>query len=242
MMAERRQTDSAEWKPEAVRLVTAHGDGVAEAARNRRACGPVRERWSARRPTCEVAPGWLLIGFPELTNSATRPMPWVGSPLTFVVRQRHWMLHLQKTPGHYGISRMLTAGRNQIGLSERQIEYCLGAWTVLRPDSPLELDTSEAKQQSSRTRFNEEQDKVFLGADTLPGEGVNATSRMSTLACLAHELAHAERFRLGYRRPTDLPDVLLDEAETSLRASFTSVLRMKDRVDLVEDARDRLIQ
>jgi hypothetical protein len=35
-------------------------------------------------------------------------------------------------------------------------------------------------------------------------------------------LAHAERFQLGYRRPTDLPDVLLDEAETSLRASFTS--------------------
>ena len=65
---------------------------------------------------------------------------------------------------------------------------------------------------------------------------------VSTLACLAHELAHAERFGLGYRRPTDLPDVLLDEAETSLRASFTSVLRMKNREDLVEDARDRLIQ
>jgi hypothetical protein len=36
--------------------------------------------------------------------------------------------------------------------------------------------------------------------------------------------------------------VLLDEAETSLRASFTSVLSPKDREDLVEDARDRLIQ
>ena len=39
------------------------------------------------------------------------------------------------------------------------------------------------------------------------------------------------------------PDVLLDEAETSLRASFTSLLSPKDREDLpVEDARDRLIQ
>jgi len=47
---------------------------------------------------------------------------------------------------------------------------------------------------------------------------------------------------LGYRRPTDLPDVLRDEAETSLRASFTSILSPKDREDLVEDARDRLIQ
>jgi hypothetical protein len=136
---------------------------------------------------------------------------------------------------------MLTAGRNQIGLTERQIGYCLEAWAVLCADSPLELDTSEARQHSSRTRFNEGQNKVFLGSDALPGEGVSATSRMSTLACLAHELAHAERFGLGYRRSTDLPDVLLDEAETSLRASFTSILRMKDREDLVEDARDRLI-
>ena len=36
--------------------------------------------------------------------------------------------------------------------------------------------------------------------------------------------------------------MLLDEAETSLRASFTSILSPKDREDLVEDARDRLIQ
>jgi hypothetical protein len=106
----------------------------------------------------------------------------------------------------------------------------------------IELDTSEAAGNSSRTRFNEERHKVFLGADALPGEGVAAVSRMSALACLAHELAHVERFRLGYRRPLQLPDALLDEAETSLRASFTSVLRMKDREDLVEDARDRLIQ
>jgi len=34
----------------------------------------------------------------------------------------------------------------------------------------------------------------------------------------------------------------LDEAETSLRAAFTSILRRKNRQDLVEDARDRLIQ
>src|SRR5918999_852662 len=103
---------------------------------------------------------------------------------------------------------MLAAGRNQAGLTDRQIA----------------LDVSEARQNFSRTRFNEDQNKVFLGADAFPGEGVDANSRMSTLACLAHELAHAERFQLGYRRPTELPDVLLDEAETSLRAVFTSVL------------------
>jgi len=136
----------------------------------------------------------------------------------------------------------LAAGRNQAGLTDKQIEYCLEVWAVLRADRQLALDISEASQNFSRTRFNEAQHTVFLGADAFPGEGVEANSRRSTLACLAPELAHAERFQLGYRRPTDLPDVLLDEAETSLRAAFTSILRKKNREDLVEDARDRLIQ
>ena len=137
---------------------------------------------------------------------------------------------------------MLAAGRNQASLTDTQVEYCLEVWAILRGDIPIVLDISEARQNFSRTRFNEDQNKVFLGADAFPGDSVDANSRMSTLACLAHEFAHAERFRLGYRRPTDLPDVLLDEAETSLRAAFTSILRKKNREDLVEDARDRLIQ
>ena len=137
---------------------------------------------------------------------------------------------------------MLAVGRNQAGLTDTQIEYCLEVWAALRADGQVTLDISEASQNFSRTRFNETQNKVFLGADAFPGEGVDANSRMSTLACLAHELAHAERFQLGYRRPTELSDVLLDEAETSLRAAFTSILRKKNREDLVEDARDRLIQ
>ena len=113
---------------------------------------------------------------------------------------------------------------------------------IRRADQPIAFNTSGAVQYTSRTRFNEVQNTVFLGADALPGDGVDANARLSTLACLAHELAHAERFQMGYRRPTDLPDVLLDEAATSLRASFTSILSPKDREDLVEDARDRLIQ
>ncbi len=135
-----------------------------------------------------------------------------------------------------------TAGRNQMGLTEKQVAYCMEAWAALRADQPIVFNTSEAVHYASRTHFDEAQNTVFLGADALPGNGVDANARLSTLACLAHEFAHAERFRLGYRRPTDLPDVLLDEAETSLRASFTSILGPKDREDLVEDARDRLIQ
>jgi len=39
----------------------------------------------------------------------------------------------------------------------------------------------------------------------------------------------------GYRRPLDMPDILIDEAETSLNASFQVVISPKDREDLIED-------
>lgn len=87
---------------------------------------------------------------------------------------------------------MLTAGRNRTGLTDTQVQYCLEVWAVLRGDVPISLDISEARQNSSRTRFNEDQNKVFLGADAFPGDAADANSRMSTLACLAHEFAHVE--------------------------------------------------
>jgi hypothetical protein len=91
-----------------------------------------------------------------------------------------------------------TAGRNQRGLTEKQIAYCVKVWAVLCADQPIALETSEALQYASRTRFNEVQNAVFLGADAWPGDGIDANARLSTLACLAHELAHAERFQMGY--------------------------------------------
>jgi hypothetical protein len=176
----------------------------------------------------------------ELTPLRQRGGAGYDLPLT------HWLLPRMKgvfTEFWSTVRRMrFTAGRNQIGLTERQIAYCVEVWAVLCADRPIAFDTSQAVQYASRTCFDEVQNTVFLGADALPGDGVDANARLSTLACLAHELAHAERFQVGYRRPTDLPDVLLDEAETSLRAAFTSILSPKDREDLVEDARDRLIQ
>jgi len=104
----------------------------------------------------------------------------------------------------------------------------------------IELIISEASGHSSKTRFNENRKVVILGADAYPGYGTDANSRMSVLACLAHELAHAERFQLGYQRPSNLPDMLIDEAETSIHASFVSALSKRDRMDLIEDARDRI--
>lgn len=135
---------------------------------------------------------------------------------------------------------MLLAGRSQVALSGRQIDYCRQAWEVLCGEKKRRLVTNEARKHSSRTRFNELDGLVHLGADVRPGNGIEANSRMSVLACLAHELAHAERFELGFQRDIGLPHNLIDEAEASLHASFHPALSGKDREDLVEDARDRL--
>lgn len=138
----------------------------------------------------------------------------------------------------------MLGARNQIGLSARQIDHCMAAWAVLcdaSDASPRVLDTSEAMEYGSRTRFLQDRNVVILGADAYPGSGVSANSRMSMRACLAHELAHVERFEIGYSRPFDPPDSFIDEAETSLRAAFKPVLSPREREDLVEDARDRLI-
>ena len=132
--------------------------------------------------------------------------------------------------------------RNRNGLTDRQIEYCIEALQVLCGDEDRILITDEANINSSRTRFVEDRNVVYLGADAYPGNNSSANSRMSVLACLAHELSHMQRFDREYRRPLDMPDILIDEAETSLNASFHIALGSKDREDLIEDARDRLIE
>ncbi len=137
---------------------------------------------------------------------------------------------------------MILAGRNQVGLTEREITTCLATWQLLCGETERELVIDDASRHSSRTRFNEVNGRVYLGADVKPGKGTEANSRMSVLACLAHELAHVERFEAELRRPIEFPDKLIDEAETSLHASFMSVLNWKDREDLIDDARDRLSQ
>jgi hypothetical protein len=79
-----------------------------------------------------------------------------------------------------------------------------------------------------------------LGADAYSGTGSTANARMSMQACLAHEMAHLQRAEMGFRRPLVPPDVHLDEAETSIHASFLKKVSRRDRQDLVEDARDRI--
>lgn len=134
---------------------------------------------------------------------------------------------------------MLIGGRNMTGLTADEIEQCVRAWEFLCGDTQRRIETSQAHVYGSSTRFDEVTDTVYLGADVFPGEWPLANARMSMLACLAHELAHAERFEMEFGRPLGS---LIDEAETSLHASQMSVLGSRDREDLVEDARDRTIE
>ncbi len=137
---------------------------------------------------------------------------------------------------------MLSASRNQEGLTDREIERCRQTWDFLGGNGCCILDTSEAARPGSRTRFSQTQFVVYLGADVIPGVGMSARSRMSEVACLTHELAHAERFRMGIDRTIDRPDVFLDEAEASLHASFSKSLGFTDRLTLVEDARSQIAE
>lgn len=130
--------------------------------------------------------------------------------------------------------------RNALGLTEYQIEKCKLAWDVLGGEKWAAFDVSKAGSHCSLSCYSESDNVVYLGANAYPGSGTDANARLSMLACLAHELSHAQRHRRNYTRPFDLPDCLVDEAEASLNASFNPALSQVDRGDLVEEARDRL--
>lgn len=141
--------------------------------------------------------------------------------------------------------------RNKQGLSTEQIRKAELAWGYLM-DTPIEalkididlnsiaFDTNEAHITNSKTVFKEETLTIKLGADAYPGDNTCANSRMSLLACLSHEFSHLQRYLLGFNRPFIDPDKHLDEAETSIHASFTTVLSDGERKDLIEDAELRL--
>jgi hypothetical protein len=146
----------------------------------------------------------------------------------------------------------MSGQRNRDALSERDIEICIQVWELLGGPAVCPLTTT-ACETGSRTAFVQrgESSYVRLGADVLPNRNLlsvpdsrlSPRARLSLMACLAHELAHAERyFRHGFDRSVEHPDALIDEAETSIHASFNIFLDPKDRRDLIEDASDQLAQ
>lgn len=132
--------------------------------------------------------------------------------------------------------------RSKSGLSSRQIQNCIMEWEFLCDAVGMTVDliTDRAGENFSQTVYRESTHSVYLGANIFPGPGMSAGDRLSVMACLAHELAHADRHRRGFQRPLTLPDLHLDEAETSIHASFFAGLSQRDREDLIEHARDHL--
>jgi hypothetical protein len=136
----------------------------------------------------------------------------------------------------------LCGPRNFQGLDDAQIERCKVAWAFLSSEtmSPVQLDISKAKEFNSSTFYDPILKVVFLGSNVYPGEGSFANCRLSYFSCLAHEYTHAQRDSQGLAKPYEWPDLLIDEAETSLGASYTIGLGSSDVVDLREDAKDRI--
>lgn len=148
--------------------------------------------------------------------------------------------------------------RNLHGLDEAQIDRAKLTWEFITQTGPEEgdatlesaalsgfsvnLDISQAATSGSTTAFLEGQAIVRLGADAYPSStrGLSANANLSLTACLCHELAHAQRYHLGFRRPLDGCETNLDEAETSIHASYMPFLTPTERHDLIDDARERL--
>lgn len=136
--------------------------------------------------------------------------------------------------------------RNQKGLSAVELARCEMVWCVLidAQDEKFRvepsLDVSHATTDFTVTVYDERTNTVRVGANVLPGLGSEACERLSLTACLAHELAHAQRFFAGMRRSFDFPDSLLDEAETSLWAAHLVPLLDSEVEDLIDDSRSRL--
>ena len=141
--------------------------------------------------------------------------------------------------------------RNREGLSDRDVENCQQVWVLLGGDVVCPLDVSSCRESGSKTAFVQAGFAyVRLGADVLPDRRINipdvavlARTWLSLTACLAHELAHAERYLMyKFDRTIESPDHFLDEAETSIHASHNSFIEETDRHILIEDARDCLQQ
>lgn len=150
--------------------------------------------------------------------------------------------------------------RNITGLTQEQIEHIQVMWEFITQSAEgsegretylddkimqgldIKIDISKAHENYSTTAFIELTNTVRIGADVYPatGSSISANDTMSPFACLCHEYAHAVRYHLGFRRPFNGALMHLDEAETSIHASYEPALYPSDRITLIDDASERL--
>ncbi|MBI4806995.1 MAG: hypothetical protein HY795_17405 [Desulfovibrio sp.] len=137
---------------------------------------------------------------------------------------------------------LLFSKRNVRALTAGQIKESKSAWKILGGERrKIKLILKNARQDNSKTTYNPARRCVNLGADAFPSSTPSCHfSGMSLLACLAHELAHAERHKVGIKRPFEGDGSYIEEVEASLHASLSPALAEHDRLNLICYARSIL--
>jgi len=125
--------------------------------------------------------------------------------------------------------------RNIIPLTAPEISDCQTAWFVISRGACI-LDVSEATRPNSDTRFEPLHNRVFLGADVMPGQSSYRTlDELSYTAVLAHEFTHF------VRHGATLSNYVLEEVATHVQAAETPTLGLDDRCGLIRCAEEILM-
>ena len=125
--------------------------------------------------------------------------------------------------------------RNTQPLTVLDVESCKIAWAVLTQGA-CHLDTSEADQQGSQTRFDPVSNCVFLGADVTPSGSIySAVDELSFVAGLAHEFTHFQR------SGSTLQNYYLEEVAVHVQSAEIPGLALEDRCALLRCAEETLM-
>ena len=141
---------------------------------------------------------------------------------------------LEKGSEH-GIMKVNTGGlRNETPLTTQQIKENVDIAVLLgMPREQIRYG------EHYSTAYGSGFDMLYIGTDVYPSDnGKTANQRVSNRGALSHEIVgHRETVKRG----TAKDDVVLDEAQASIRAArFSPILSNKERYILIRDAIERL--
>ena len=141
---------------------------------------------------------------------------------------------LEKGSEH-GIMKVNTGGlRNETPLTTQQIKENVDIAVLLgMPREQIRYG------EHYSTAYGSGFDMLYIGTDVYPNDnGKTANQRVSNRGALSHEIVgHRETVKRG----TAKDDVVLDEAQASIRAArFSPILSNKERYILIRDAIERL--
>ena len=143
--------------------------------------------------------------------------------------------NLLEKGSEHGIMKVNTGGlRNETPLTTQQIKENVDIAVLLgMPREQIRYG------EHYSTAYGSGFDMLYIGTDVYPNDnGKTANQRVSNRGALSHEIVgHRETVKRG----TAKDDVVLDEAQASIRAArFSPILSNKERYILIRDAIERL--